>query len=96
MPDEPKLGAGRNYQMGDVGAGARVAQGENISWTEGLAGLPNGDSLTQQFNALLERIVRGAKLWAAPHFFLAPIRRHGFLALCAAAVHPFRPKPSRA
>jgi hypothetical protein len=62
MPDEPKLSAGRSYQMGDVGAGARVAQGENISWTEGLAGLPNGDSLTQQFNALLERIAKDASL----------------------------------
>ena len=62
MSDEPKTGVGRSYQMGDVGAGARVAQGENISWTEGLAGLPNGDSLTQQFNALLERIAKDASL----------------------------------
>jgi hypothetical protein len=40
--------------------------------------------------------VRGAKLWAGSHFFLAPIRRHGFFALCAAAAHPFRAEPSRA
>lgn len=40
--------------------------------------------------------VRGAKLWAAPHFFLVPIRRRGFFALCAAATNPFRAKPSRA
>jgi len=48
--------------MGNVGAGARVAQGENISWIEGLAGLPGGDSLTQQFNILLERIDKDASL----------------------------------
>ena len=40
MPDEPKPAAGRSYQMGDVAAGARVAQGDNISWVEGVASLP--------------------------------------------------------
>ena len=39
-----------------------VAQGENISWVEGVAGLPGGESLTQQFTALLERIARDASL----------------------------------
>jgi hypothetical protein len=62
MPDEPKPGAGRSYQMGDVGAGARVAQGENISWVEGVASLPGGESLAQQFTALLERIAQDASL----------------------------------
>jgi hypothetical protein len=62
MSDEPKPAAGRSYQMGNVGAGARVAQGENISWIEGVAGLPGGDSLTPQFNALLERIAKDASL----------------------------------
>ena len=56
MPEEPKPDAGRSYHMGNVGAGARVAQGENISWVEGVAGLPGGESLAQQFTALLERI----------------------------------------
>jgi len=60
MPDEPKPGAERSYQMGNVGPGARVAQGENISWVEGIAGLPGGKSLTRQFDALLKRIAEDA------------------------------------
>src|ERR1700680_3418327 len=60
MPDEPKTSAGRSYQMGDVGAGARVAQGENISWIEGVASLPGGESLAKQFTALGERIAHDA------------------------------------
>jgi hypothetical protein len=62
MPDEPKPVAGRSYQMGDVGAGARVAQGENISWIEGVASLQGGESLAQQFTALVERIAQDASL----------------------------------
>ena len=62
MPEEPKPAAGRSYQMGDIGAGARVAQGEHISWVEGVAGLPGGESLAQQFTALLERIAQDASL----------------------------------
>lgn len=61
MPDEPKPTAERSYQMGDVGPGARVAQGENISWVEEVAG-PGGKSLAQQFAALLERIAKDASL----------------------------------
>jgi hypothetical protein len=62
MPDETKPMAERSYQMGNVGAGARVAQGENISWQEGVAALPGGESLAQQFNALLERIKQDGSL----------------------------------
>jgi hypothetical protein len=62
MPEEPKPAAGRSYQMGNVGPGARVAQGEHISWVEGVAGLPGGESLAQQFAALLERIAQDASL----------------------------------
>lgn len=62
MPDEPKTAAGRSYQMGNVGAGARVAQGENISWIEGIASLPEGESLARQFEALLKRIAEDASL----------------------------------
>jgi hypothetical protein len=62
MSDNPKPFAGRSYQMGNVGAGARVAQGENISWAEGIVGLPGGASLAQQFAALLERIAKDASL----------------------------------
>jgi hypothetical protein len=62
MPDEPKPASGRSYQMGNVGAGARVAQGENISWVEGAASLPDGESLARQFAALLERIEKDPSL----------------------------------
>ncbi len=61
MPDEPKPAA-RSYSMGNVGAGAHVAQGENISWVEGVASPPEGESLAQQFNALLERIAADGSL----------------------------------
>jgi hypothetical protein len=62
MSDEIKPVAERSYHIGDVGAGARVAQGENISWHEGIAALPQGESLTQQFNVLLERISQDSSL----------------------------------
>ncbi len=45
------------YTMGNVGANARVAQGENIKWIEGLsANFDDGEALAQQFSALLEQI----------------------------------------
>ena len=40
--------------------------------------------------------VRGAKVWVASHFSLAPIRRHRLSASCAADSQSFRAKPSRA
>ena len=40
-----------SYYIRDVGAGARVAQGENISWVEGVTSLPDGLSLARQFDA---------------------------------------------
>ena len=61
MPNEPKP-EGRSYQIGDVGAGARIAQGENISWVEGVSSLPDGEALSQQFDALLERIAKDSSL----------------------------------
>ena len=62
MAEEPKSEMGRSYHIGDVGASARVAQGENISWVEGVAGLPGGEVLAQQFTALLERIAQDKSL----------------------------------
>jgi hypothetical protein len=56
MADEPKPVAQRSYEIGNLAAGARVAQGENISWVEGAASLPDRESLTRQFDALLKRI----------------------------------------
>jgi hypothetical protein len=62
VSDEPKPAAQGSYHMGNVGAGARVAQGENISWVEGVASLPDGESLTKQFDALLKRIAADSSL----------------------------------
>ena len=56
MSEKPEPSAERSYQIGNVGAGARVAQGQNISWVEGIAGIPGGESLTQQFTTLLVRL----------------------------------------
>jgi hypothetical protein len=47
----------KHYQIGDVGAGARVQQGEHLTMIgDTLSGLPEGDALVQQFEALLSRI----------------------------------------
>jgi hypothetical protein len=62
MADESKPAAERSYHIGDVGAGARVAQGENISWVEGVSGLQDGAALKRQFDQLLERIARDTSL----------------------------------
>src|SRR4249919_1992395 len=62
MPEELKPPAGTSYQIGNVGAGARVAQGQDISWIEGVSGLPGGEALAQQFAALLKRIADDAAL----------------------------------
>ena len=55
MTEQPNI-AGKSYQIGDVGAGARVAQGEHITWTEGFAGNPQSEELKRQFTDLLTRI----------------------------------------
>lgn len=47
---------GKSYSIGNIGPGARVAQGENITWTEGFPGNPQGEELKRQFTDLLERI----------------------------------------
>jgi hypothetical protein len=63
VSSEPKAPKGRDrYSIGNVGAGARVAQGRNISWVETVASLPNGEPLSQQFDALLRRIAEDSSL----------------------------------
>jgi len=60
---EPKSDAERDhYSIGNVGAGARVAQGRNISWVEAVASLPDGELVSQKFDALLRRIAEDAAL----------------------------------
>jgi len=67
MSDEPKPATGRSYYMRDLGPGAHAIQGDNNTmqgdtWIEGVTSLPDGEALTQQFNALLERIAKDASL----------------------------------
>jgi hypothetical protein len=47
-------------------------------------------------NELDGKVVRGAKVWARRHFFLAPARLGQILYGCAAATVAFRAEPSRA
>lgn len=56
MAEKQEHGAERSFHIGNVGPGARVAQGENISWVEGIAHLPDGEPLVEQFQSLLKRI----------------------------------------
>ena len=68
MTDETAVGVpltasgGKSYVIHDVGANARVQQGENLSWTE--MGGANGDSavLVRQFEDLLKRIAEHPEL----------------------------------
>jgi len=62
MAEDPKPTAERIYQIGDVGPSARVAQGEHISWIEGMTARPDGESLARQFTELLKRIDQDASL----------------------------------
>ena len=62
MSDEPKPAAQSSYHIGNVSGGARVAQGENISWVEGVTSLPDRESLIRQFDALLKRITADGSL----------------------------------
>ena len=51
------------YTVGDVGAGAQVAQGEHIQQVKNaLAGVPDSDVLEQQFAALMKQISQRADL----------------------------------
>jgi hypothetical protein len=56
MSNKPTLTGGPSYHIGNIGDGARVAQGNNNSWIEGMSRLPDGDSLRNQFEALLARV----------------------------------------
>jgi hypothetical protein len=61
MPEEKPI-VERSYQIGNVGPGARVAQGENISWVEGVTSLADGDTLARKFGELLDRIANDTVL----------------------------------
>jgi hypothetical protein len=51
------------YTIGDVGAGAQIAQGEYIQQVKNvLAGVPGSDVLEQQFTKLMERIAQAPDL----------------------------------
>jgi hypothetical protein len=48
--------ARRSYSMGDVGAGARVVQGDHNSWNEGLRLQPGGTQVALELAELLHQI----------------------------------------
>jgi hypothetical protein len=50
------------YTIGNVGPGATAIQGENIHVMNALKALPEGDTLRQQFEALLKRIANAPDL----------------------------------
>jgi hypothetical protein len=54
---ERKTGPVKSYTIGNIGAHARVAVGEHITWTENnFAGIDQGAELAEKFTALLKRI----------------------------------------
>lgn len=52
----------KSYTIGNVGEGARVAQGENISWVEGVNALPEGEAIARMFKELLAQIAEDKSL----------------------------------
>ena len=49
--------AGKSYNVSNIGEGARVQVGENLSWYEtSLASTPSGATLEQQFQALAKEL----------------------------------------
>ena len=55
-----------------------------------------GTTFLRVINGMTGNPVRGAKPWAAAHYFLAAIRRDRVYTSCAIATARFRAKPSRA
>ena len=56
--NHPPLGS-KSYTIGDVGAGAQVAQGEHIQQVKNaLAGVPDSDVLERQFATLMKHIAQ--------------------------------------
>src|SRR4051794_39155378 len=52
-----------SYHIGNVGAGARIQQGEYLSWTEStFGGVPGGDELRARFEDLASRLVASPDL----------------------------------
>jgi hypothetical protein len=56
--DEDKRTYEKTYVMGDIGSGARVQQGEHLSWVEGIFAGDSADErlLRHEFMGLRERI----------------------------------------
>ena len=69
-------------------------------WSSDGSGCPIDEKACLKFvngiNNIIDYKVTGAKSRAPPHFSLAPIRRRGLSASCAAAARPFRAEPFRA
>ena len=68
MPqNDESANVSKSYQIGNVGAFARVQQGANLTWTEtSLVGLPGGSQLDEQFAALAHQILQAIADNCAP------------------------------
>lgn len=62
MSEKESPPGSKTYAIGDVGPGARVAQGENISWVEGVQALPEGEAIARMFKELLSQIAADKSL----------------------------------
>jgi hypothetical protein len=57
MTESQQPAGSKQYTIGDVGAGARVIQGDYNTWIEGqLGALPGGQELARRFEALIGRL----------------------------------------
>jgi hypothetical protein len=62
MAGEQEGSTGKRYVIGDVGAGARIIQGDYNSWVESVQAEPGGEELKRQVEELLARIADAADL----------------------------------
>lgn len=58
MAEGEESRGGKRYEIGDVGAGARVVQGDDNLWIEAVQASPGGGELQRLLEELLTRIVR--------------------------------------
>jgi len=57
MSESESPAGGKQYTIGNVGAGARIIQGDYNTWIEDRMGaLPEGGELAERFQALVERL----------------------------------------
>jgi hypothetical protein len=62
MAADDETTGGKRYTMGNIGAGARVVQGDQNTWIEAVQGAPGGQELQRQLEELLARIAKAPDL----------------------------------